>query len=156
MAPLGVRPGRTGATLAALALAGVGVAGCLYSLAGCGSEDGPGRTATVANDAPIKVVADEYSFDPETLVVKTGAGGVEATVPFRLQNDGALAHNLKVFDGETELGGTPIFQGGETRFGRVALKPGEYRMVCTVGNHEELGMTGTLEVGGEKRPPVGG
>ena len=63
-----------------------------------------------------------------------------------LENRGSLAHNLKVFDGETELGGTPTFPGGREESGTVELEPGEYRMVCTVGDHEELGMTGTLEV----------
>lgn len=114
-------------------------------VAGCGSEDKPARTATVGNEAPIEVVADEYSFDPNALIVRTGARGA-APVSFRLQNDGALAHNLKVLEGDDELGGTPTFEGGETRSGRVELKPGRYRLVCTVGNHEELGMTGTLEV----------
>ncbi len=139
---------RTGATLTVLALAVVGAAGC-------GSEDEPGRTATVGNAAPIEVTGDEYSFDPEVLVVQTGAGARVAAIPLRLKNDGALAHNLKVFDGDTEIGGTPTFQSGETRSGRVQLKPGKYRMICTVGDHEELGMTGTLEVSDEKRPPSG-
>lgn len=117
------------------------------ALAGCGGEGGgdePGRTATVPATGAIEVVADEYSFDPETLVVQ--AGGDRAELEIRLRNEGALAHNLKVIRDGSDLGGTPTFQGGATRSGSVSLEPGTYEMVCTVGNHEQLGMTGVLEV----------
>lgn len=116
------------------------------ALAGCGGDDDdePGRAATVDATGTIEVVGDEYSFDPETLVVE--AQGADAELVIALRNEGALAHNLKVFRGGTELGGTPTFQGGQTRSGTVTLPPGSYEMICTVGNHEQLGMTGTLEV----------
>jgi uncharacterized cupredoxin-like copper-binding protein len=44
------------------------------------------------------------------------------------------------------VGGTPTFQGGRTRTAWIKLQLGSYRMVCTVGDHEDLGMVGTLEV----------
>jgi plastocyanin len=143
MPAFGASRARSGIALAALALAATG-------LAGCGSEDKQGRTATVSNAVPVEVVADEYSFDPSTLVVRTGTGKRPASVDLQLRNEGALAHNIKVLEGDREIGGTPTFEGGETRSGRVELKPGKYRMVCTVGNHEELGMKGTLEVSASK------
>ena len=112
---------------------------------GCGDDDGEaGRTATVANGGAVRVVADEYAFDPETVVYDTG--GAKATIEISLDNEGTLAHNLKVFDGERELGGTTTFPPGRTETGVVELGPGEYRMVCTVANHAELGMAGTLKV----------
>ena len=115
-------------------------------LAGCGGDgdDEPGRTATVPATGAIEVVGDEYSFDPETLVVE--AGDSQAELEIALRNEGALAHNLKLFRDGDEVGGTPTFQGGETRSGRVVVTTGSYEMVCTVGNHADLGMTGTLEV----------
>jgi plastocyanin len=112
--------------------------------AGCDDEESEGRTVTVKGGNDVRVAGDEYSFDPETVVYDGGEGRVEITIS--LDNRGALAHNLKVFDGEDELGGTPTFQSGREESGEVELEPGEYRMVCTVGDHEELGMTGTLEV----------
>jgi plastocyanin len=112
--------------------------------AGCGDDEKEGRTVTLKAGSEVRVVGDEYSFDPETVVYDSGGSRTEISI--ELENRGALAHNLKVFDGERELGGTPTFQGGETKSGAVELNAGEYRMVCTVGNHEELGMTGTLEV----------
>jgi plastocyanin len=38
-----------------------------------------------------------------------------------------------------------LFPGDEIER-RADLAPGEYRMVCTVSNHAELGMTGKLVV----------
>ena len=109
---------------------------------GCGDDDDePGRTVTTDPGKSVQVVADEYSFDPETIVL-TGGGKLEVA----LENDGSLAHNLRVLDGATELGGTPTFSGGQTRTGTVEVEPGEYKLVCTVGDHEELGMTGKLTV----------
>ena len=43
-------------------------------------------------------------------------------------------------------GGTPPFPGGGTRSARLRLEPGSYKLLCTVGDHAELGMTGELEV----------
>ena len=109
---------------------------------GCGDDDDePGRTVTVESGTTVTVVGDEYSFDPETIVL---TGGGELTV--ELDNAGTLAHNLRVFDGESDIGGTPTFAGGDPRSGAVDLEPGEYELVCTVGDHADLGMTGKLTV----------
>jgi plastocyanin len=114
----------------------------LLAPGGCGDDDDPpGRTVTAKAGETLPVVADEYSFDPETIVV---AGAGELTV--ELENKGALAHNLRVFDGGDEIGGTPTFVGGDARTGEVSVEPGEYEIVCTVGDHAELGMTGKLTV----------
>jgi len=109
---------------------------------GCGSDDDePGRTVTVKSGTTVAVVGDEYSFDPETIVL---TGGGELTV--ELDNQGVLAHNLRVFDGATDVGGTPTFVGGDPRPGTVKLEPGEYELICTVGDHADLGMRGKLQV----------
>ena len=110
--------------------------------AGCGGDDDePGRTVTVGSGETITVVGDEYSFDPETIVL---TGGGKLTIA--LDNQGSLAHNLRVFDGASDVGGTPTFAGGDPRSGTVDLEPGDYEMVCTVGDHADLGMTGKLQV----------
>ena len=47
----------------------------------------------------------------------------------------------------TELGGTGTAQPGETAtFTFENLEPGEYRMVCTITNHDQLGQYGELIV----------
>jgi plastocyanin len=108
---------------------------------GCGDEDEPGRTVTAPANAKLRVVADEYSFDPSTIVLR-GAGTLTVT----LRNKGSLAHNLRVLRGDEEIGGTPTLPAGRTESGRLNLEHGSYRIICSVGDHEELGMTGTLRV----------
>jgi plastocyanin len=124
-----------------LALAG---ALCSSFVAGCGGdgdEGSRGRTVTVAAGREVRVVGREYSFDPAKVVVAR-AGAVKLT----LVNEGSLAHDLRVLRDGRELGGTPAFQGRTARSATVRLARGRYELVCTVGNHSELGMRGTVEV----------
>ena len=86
-------------------------------------------------------MADEYSFDPSTIVLQ-GAGTLAVT----LQNEGSLAHNLKVLRGDEEIGGTSTLPAGQSGSARLNLEHGNYRIICSVGDHEQLGMTGTLRV----------
>jgi plastocyanin len=112
------------------------------AIAACGGDDDTaGRSVTVEAGQTVHVVADEYSFDPESLTL-TGGGRMKLA----LENRGVLAHNLRVLDGGTEIGGTDTFTGGKTRGAMLELEPGEYELVCTVGNHAELGMRGNLTV----------
>ena len=71
-----------------------------------------------------------------------GAGTLRVT----LVNEGSLAHNLKLMEDGDEVGGTPSFPGGESRSTRLRVASGSYEFICTVGDHAELGMKGTLEV----------
>ena len=117
---------------------------CASLLAGCGGdkdEDAAGPTVTTPVEKGLSVVASEYAYKPKNVVV-TGAGELKIT----LDNRGSLAHNLKLERDGRDLGGSPTFPGGEARSGTVSVTAGSYRMVCTVGNHEQLGMKGTLEV----------
>jgi plastocyanin len=112
-------------------------------LAGCGGDDGgePSRTVTVQASSTLRVTAEEYSFDPARVVVR-GAG----PITIRLRNAGTLAHDLRLRRDGEDVGGTPVFPPGVTQSGRATLEPGRYEMVCTVGDHAELGMTGEIEV----------
>jgi hypothetical protein len=98
----------------------------LLCLAGCGGDDDeePARSVTVNPNSTLEVTADEYSFDPGRVVVR-GAG----PLTIRLRNDGDLAHNLRLERDGEDIGGTPTFQGGETRSGRVNLAHGNYEIV---------------------------
>jgi plastocyanin len=114
---------------------------CLLLVAACGDDDDSGRTVTTPANERLPVVADEYSFDPSTIKMR-GAG----TLNVRLQNRGSLAHNLKLFRGDEEVDGTSTLPAGRSESVRLNLEHGNYRMVCTVGDHEQLGMKGTVEV----------
>ena len=115
----------------------------LVLAAGCGGDDTKpsSRTVTVDAGAAVTVKAHEYAFDPDRVVVR-GPG----PLTLRLRNDGELAHNIRVRRDGEEIGGTPSFPGGETKSARVRLSPGRYELLCTVGDHAELGMKGELEV----------
>jgi plastocyanin len=112
-------------------------------VAGCGGDDQeePGRTVTVDGGGAVSVIAREYSFDPERVVVEGGG-----QLAIELDNDGDLAHNLRLRDGDRDIDGTPSIPGGRTVSLMTRLEPGTYEMICTVGDHAELGMTGELEV----------
>jgi plastocyanin len=112
-------------------------------LGACGDdgEEERTRSLTVNPNSTLRVVASEYAFDPGRVVVR-GAG----PLTIRLRNDGDLAHNLRLRRNDEEVGGTSTFPGGQTGSGRVNLEHGRYEMICTVGDHAELGMTGVLEV----------
>jgi plastocyanin len=110
-------------------------------VAGCGGDEEPGRTVTAPANGAVRVVAKEYSFDPSAIVVE-GPGALRVT----LVNEGSLAHNLKLMKDGEELGGTPAFPSGESRSARLRVARGSYEFICTVGDHAELGMKGTLKV----------
>jgi len=114
---------------------------CTLLLPACGDDDDSGRTVTTPANAKLPVVAGEYSFDPSTIALR-GAGTLTVT----LRNEGSLAHNLKVLRGDEEIGGTPTLPAGSSDSARLNLEHGNYRIVCTVGDHEQRGMTGTLRV----------
>jgi len=115
----------------------------LTALAGCGGdEDAPKRTVRLAAGEPVRVVASEYAFDPGRIVLAGGPAKLRIT----LDNQGTLAHNIAVLRGENKVGGLASFPEGEQRSTTVAVEAGSYRLVCTVADHEELGMEGTLEV----------
>jgi plastocyanin len=112
---------------------------------GCGGgDDGgdkPARAATVPANGTLDMTAKEYSFDPGAITV-AGAG----RLTIALRNDGSLAHDIRIRKGDTEVGGTQAFAGGETRKAPVNLEHGTYEFLCTVGDHAELGMRGKLTV----------
>ncbi len=123
----------------------VPVALALASAAGCGGDDEP----AVVPARTLTVALTEYRLDPQDVRVRAGRLRVVAV------NRGTLPHNLHVVREDPEdrertpddLGGTPTAQPGDTRrhtFRR--LRRGTYRIVCTVANHDDLGMRGTLEV----------
>jgi uncharacterized cupredoxin-like copper-binding protein len=115
-------------------------------LAGCGDGD------TFSSDRPIlRLTLDEYRIVPQDVVVKPGR------MKFVVRNAGRLTHNLviqippKTPDAKPEqltpTSRTATMQPGQTAAPiKVTLRPGEYRLVCTIANHDDLGQFGTLTV----------
>jgi plastocyanin len=116
---------RATAALVALAVAG-----------GCGGEQ---PTAVVRDDS-VEITLDEFLIAPQNLTARPGR------ITFRVTNRGRLRHSFRLWrpDGAPVEIESILPADDTVRVGELA--PGEYRMVCTVSNHAELGMTGRLVV----------
>jgi plastocyanin len=113
------------------------------TLAGCGSED-----PRAIEGRELRLQLDEYRITPQDVTVKPGRLRIVAT------NVGRLTHNVKVVrvdprDHEApviEIDGTRTAQPLDTESVTVRLRPGEYRLACTIANHDDLGQYGRLIV----------
>jgi uncharacterized cupredoxin-like copper-binding protein len=114
---------RTGALLAAVALAGC---------AGAGANPQPGTTT---------LHLSEYKITPAQLSLDAGS------YTFTAINDGTISHAL-VLTGNGVDGHTSdlAFGPGHSEGFTVTLKPGTYQFFCPVDGHQGLGMQGTLVV----------
>jgi plastocyanin len=126
---------RTRAILSLLAAAAV--------LSGCGDDP------VKVDGRELQIRLDEYRIDPQNVEVGEGRLRIVAT------NVGRLTHNLKVVKQDPddlealpeEIGGTRTAQPGETTTVTFDdLSAGTYRLVCTLGNHDDLGQYGKLIV----------
>lgn len=121
-------------------------AGAAIALAGCGgTEDPPDLPKSIAAGQPLSVAAREYVFAPNRVTVE-GAPAAGAGQRIELFNRGELAHNIELLDGERVLARLRSFPPGQQRALSVRLPKGDYRFVCTVADHDEKGMRGTLRV----------
>ena len=119
----------TAAALAALALSG------------CGGPGVGGNEFLQARDGRFDLVLDDYLIRPQRLRAEAGR------LTFAVVNRGRLGHNLRIRD---RKGGEPVeiatLLPGERGGDAATLPPGDYKMLCTVANHEQLGMYGRLVV----------
>jgi uncharacterized cupredoxin-like copper-binding protein len=113
--------------------------------AGCGDD----VAYTRAPDRRVEVRLDEYRVLPERIEVRAGR------ITLVARNTGRLTHNLAVVQFERPLGDeeekdygepTKTLFPGETGQTTVDLKPGKYRLVCTIANHDNLGQYAELKV----------
>jgi plastocyanin len=112
---------------------------------GCGDD----VAYTPAPNRRVEVRLDEYRVLPEHIQVTAGR------ITLVAHNTGRLTHNLLAVQFNRPLGdeeekqyGTPtktLFPN-ETGTTTVDLKPGKYRLVCTISNHDNLGQYGELKV----------
>ena len=125
-------------TLLLVALAAVPAGGCGATVA-----------YTRAPDRRVEVRLDEYRVLPEHLQVRAGR------ITFVARNTGRLTHNLGVVQFERPLGTeeekqygrpTKTLFPGQTALTTVELRPGKYRLVCTIANHDNLGQYAELKV----------
>jgi uncharacterized cupredoxin-like copper-binding protein len=133
------RSTRIAATLAASAATAVVAAGC-------------GEPSFVhVRGGVLHLTLTEFRIKPQNVVVHAGQLVIVA------HNAGHLTHNVVVqaesdsqgvsSTAPTTFGGTSTAQPGQTvTSSPFALKPGTYRLTCTISNHDNLGQYGTLKV----------
>ena len=105
-----------------------------------------GTSAAATASGTLEIVATDeagqFRFSPDRIEV---APGQQVTV--RVVNRGASAHDFAVPDLGVETGLIDPGQEKTVTF-TAPSKPGEYRFICTVPGHEQLGMHGVLAVRG--------
>jgi uncharacterized cupredoxin-like copper-binding protein len=115
------------------------------TLVGC--DGGPSYTHD--RDGALQINLDEYRIRPENFEVPAGR------IRLAVTNTGRLTHNLAIeaFAHETgeeakQYGRTDTLHPGEhgSEQKPITLKPGKYRLTCTIGNHDDLGQYGELKV----------
>jgi plastocyanin len=113
-------------------------------LAGCGSD----APYVPASGRAVSLRLDEYRVLPQRVTVPAGRVRIIA------RNVGRLTHNVAIVqfdrplgeDEEKQYARTPTAHPGEVVRATANLKPGKYRLVCTIANHDNLGQYGELKV----------
>jgi plastocyanin len=117
---------------------------CATPLFGCG-RDAP---YVPASGRAVSLRLDEYRILPPRVTVPAGRVRIIA------RNTGRLTHNVAVVqfdrplgeDEEKQYARTPTAHPGDVVRTTVTLKPGKYRLVCTIANHDNLGQYSELKV----------
>jgi plastocyanin len=107
--------------------------------AGCDDDRPPAR----ARDRRVHVVLDDYSITPQRIEARPGR------LTFTVDNAGRIAHNLVVLrpsGGEVKPRLPSLRPGDQGRFTVRLRRRGRYDLICSLGNHRELGMSGILTV----------
>jgi hypothetical protein len=118
------------------------VLGAAAVAVGCGGEP----AAVTVPDRTLRVTLDEYRIRPQNVRMQAGRIHLVAV------DEGRLTHNLvveSITDDPTKevvYGRTDTAHHGQTVTERdpIVLKPGRYRLACTIANHDNLGQYGTL------------
>jgi uncharacterized cupredoxin-like copper-binding protein len=89
----------------------------------------------------LDIAATEYAFDPANISQDA------RTIDFAIHNQGQEEHDFELISAAgnivTHIG---AIQPGITKAVSVTLTPGTYRFICTLEDHAQRGMSGTLTV----------
>ena len=105
-------------------------------LAGCAD----GATVGRPHDGTVSVTLHDYRLSPQ--IVNAG----RRALSFRVTNRGRLPHNFRIRGVGRERLAIGTLLPGESETASVTLPRGDYRMFCSISNHEELGEYGSLKV----------
>ena len=114
------------------------LAALVLALAACGSDSGSSEGSSSA----LEVTETDFALTPSTLTVDA-----EGEVTIKAVNNGQTEHALEL-EGSGVEEKTDTVGPGESAELTAELKPGTYELYCPIGNHRQLGMEGTITVGG--------
>jgi plastocyanin len=89
----------------------------------------------------VAVSEKEYSIDLAGGTTLKAGG-----VTFDVANTGKIQHDLAVEGGGAKETKTPLIDPGKSAKLKADLRPGKYKLYCTVPGHEQLGMKKEVEV----------
>lgn len=96
-----------------------------------------GTMEDVTAEVTVNVTGEDFSFDPNEIRVKKGD-----TVKVVLTSGDTMPHDFVIDD--LNVQSTQAQPGGTTEVTFVADQAGEFEYYCSVGNHKQMGMVGTL------------
>jgi uncharacterized cupredoxin-like copper-binding protein len=115
-----------------------------FAVAACGGDD-ESVEAGFPTEAPretFEVRLSEFRIEPETITIAE-----PGVYRFRAVNVGSIVHALRIRGGEIDVE-TPSIGAKQRNELTVELERGTYELICPVGDHEDRGMTGSVDVGG--------
>jgi len=119
-------------------------AATILAVAGCGGDE---PFVRAQQDGTIRMTLDEFTLEPGAVNSPTGRMRIIA------RNAGRLTHNIAVVSDDLSPGAQEVQYArsrtahpGDTVVARATLRPGPYRVACTLANHDTLGQYGTLIV----------
>jgi plastocyanin len=142
------RPIVTALTVTALAIAGCGGGGngakatpTSSPKATSSPEASPTSSskASAGTDLSLQADVSQLKFNESTLSAKPGK------VTIVMKNPSPLQHDVAIEGNGVDAAGKVVDQGG-TSTATATLKAGTYSFYCTVDNHRQAGMEGTLTV----------
>ena len=96
--------------------------------------------SSLSTGTKVDIVATEYAFDPATIPLDAH------TIAFSIHNQGQEEHDFELIGPQGVVAHVETIQPGITRGISVNVKPGVYRFICTIAQHVQQGMAGTLTV----------
>jgi plastocyanin len=113
-----------------------------FFLVGCSSGGGSGTAATVPADATVITAIEGIAWDAKTYT----ASAVDAKVTIAVKNDSSLPHNLHLIDADNvDIGvSLEVTKRGDVDVKSIPLKPGTYKVICTIAGHGNMKATLTV------------
>ena len=111
------------------------------ALVGC-SSGSDGGEATVPAGATLIKAEQAIAWDAKTYT----ATAVDGKVTISLRDDSDLPHNLHLLDSDNvDMGiGLRVEGHGDLHTDSVSLKPGAYKVICTIPGHGNMQATLTV------------